>query len=197
VELARTYHGYVWSQSFRQNLTQMATLFAALLGSGSPLSHGSGSAALFTLSMPASRNRLLGVRAAAGLTELLALALVPSVLLTVFSPIVGERYGIGDALVHGGCLFAASTVFFSLSFLLSTAFSDMWRPWLLACAVAVALSLGELVVPELSRYSIFRVMSGEVYFRGGGLPWLGLLASAAVSVAMLYGAAVSIARRDY
>jgi len=158
---------------------------------------GSGSAALFTLSMPASRNRLLGVRAAAGLTELLALALVPSVLLTVFSPIVGERYGIGDALVHGGCLFAASTVFFSLSFLLSTAFSDMWRPWLLACAVAVALSLGELVVPELSRYSIFRVMSGEVYFRGGGLPWLGLLASAAVSVAMLYGAAVSIARRDY
>src|SRR6267142_6845581 len=41
MELARSYRGYVWSQSFGQNLAQMATLFAALLGSGCPLSHGS------------------------------------------------------------------------------------------------------------------------------------------------------------
>ena len=40
-------------------------------------------------------------------------------------------------------------------------------------------------------------MSAEVYFRGGGLPWLGLLASAAVSAAMLYGAARNIARQDF
>jgi hypothetical protein len=29
-------------------------------------------------------------------------------------------------------------------------------------------------------------MDGEMYFRGDGLPWLGLLVSAAVSAAMLY-----------
>ena len=40
-------------------------------------------------------------------------------------------------------------------------------------------------------------MSGETYFRGGGLPWLGLLASAAVSAAMLYAAASNIARQDF
>ena len=197
VELARSYRGYVWSQSFRQNLTQMVTLFAALLGSGSPLTQGSRGAALFTLSLPVSRNRLLAVRAAAGLTEFLVLALVPSVLLTLFSPVIGQTYGIGDALVHGVCLFIAGTVFFSLAFLLSTVFSEVWRPWLLACAMAAALAAFELVVPELSRYSIFRVMSGEVYFRGGGLPWLELLASAAVSVAMLYVAARNVARQDF
>src|SRR2546428_635138 len=106
-ELARSYRGYVWSQSFGQNLTQMATLFAALLGSGSPLAQRSRGAALFTLSLRA------------------------------------------------------------------------------------------LVSPELSRYSIFRVMSGEDYFRGRGLLWLGLLASAAVSVARLYVAAKNVARQDF
>ena len=46
-------------------------------------------------------------------------------------------------------------------------------------------------------YSVFGVMSGETYFRGGGLPWLGLAASAAASAAMLYGAVLNIARRDF
>jgi hypothetical protein len=32
VELQRAYRGYIWSQWFRQNLTSMGTLLAALLG---------------------------------------------------------------------------------------------------------------------------------------------------------------------
>ena len=129
VELAREYRGYVWSQWFRQNLIQMVTIFAVLLGTGGLPAQGSGGAALFTLSLPVSRNRLLGIRASAGLAELLAL--------------VGEVFG------------------------------------------------------DLSRYSIFRVMNGEVYFRTGELPWPGLLASAIASAAMLYGAVIAFARRDF
>ena len=33
-KLARDYRGYVWSQWFRQNMLQMWTLFAVLLGTG-------------------------------------------------------------------------------------------------------------------------------------------------------------------
>jgi hypothetical protein len=40
-------------------------------------------------------------------------------------------------------------------------------------------------------------MSVEIYFRGGGLPWLGLFASAAASAAMLYAAARNLARQDF
>src|SRR3989441_5282004 len=173
-ELPRSYRGYVWSQSFGQNLTQMATLFAALLGSGSPLSQGSRGAALFTLSLPVSRNRLLTVRAAANLTELLALAVAPSLLLTLLSPAIGQSYSIKDALAHSVCLFMAGTVFFSLAFLLSTVFSDVWRPWLLACAVAVVLGLCALVNPQLSGYSLFRGMGVEGYLLGGGVAALGV-----------------------
>src|SRR6266545_8206723 len=85
-ELARDYRGYVWSQWFRQNLMQMWTLLAVLLGTGGLLSQTSGGAALFTLSLPASRTQLTGVRAAAGLAELLVLALIPSLLISLLSP---------------------------------------------------------------------------------------------------------------
>src|ERR1700675_1332293 len=40
-ELARSYRGYVWSQWLRQNMTNMLTLFALLLGAGGLLSQAS------------------------------------------------------------------------------------------------------------------------------------------------------------
>jgi len=197
MELARDYRGYVWSQWFLKNMPQMWALFAVLLGTGGLLSQASGGGALFTLSLPASRNRLLGVRAATGLAELLVLAFVPSLLLPVLSPAIGQTYGLGDALIHSACLFIAGTVFFSLAFLLCTVFSGVWRPMLIVLCVATVLALLGQVFRDLSHYSLFRVMSAETYFRGGGLPWQGLLASAAASAAMLYGATINIARRDF
>jgi hypothetical protein len=140
---------------------------------------------------------LLGVQAATGLAELLVLAFVPSLLLPILSATIGQTYGIADALIHGACLFIGGTVFFSLAFLLSTVFSGVWRPLLIVLCVAFVLALFEQVFRDLSRYSPLRVMSAERYFRGGGLPWQGLLGSAAASAAMLYGAAINIGRRDF
>ena len=196
-ELSRDYRGYVWSQAFRQNLTQMITLFAVLLGTGGLLAEASGGAASFTLSMPVSRNRLLGIRAAAGLAELLVLALIPALLIPLLSPAVGETYGVGHALIHGLCLFVAGAVFFSLAVLLSTIFGDLWSPLLLALFIAVAIGIWEQLARGVSSYSIFGVMSGETYFRAGRLPWAGLFLSAALSAAMLFGASVNFSRRDF
>src|SRR5206468_7598019 len=158
--------------------------FALLLGSGGLLSDGGGRSPWFTLSLPVSRDRLLAVRVGAGLAELLVLALVPSLLIPMMSPAIGEAYPLRLALVHGACMFVAGTAFFSLTLLLSTVFTDFWRPLLLACAVAIVL--GSVEGALWSRYGIFRVMSAEAYFRGGQLPWAGLMTSAAVSIALLY-----------
>ena len=195
-ELMRDYRGYVWSQWIREGPTQMGTLLAAILGSGGLLAQASGGAAVFTLSLPASRNRLLGVRAATGLGELFTIAVVPMLLVPMLSPAVGESYGVGDALVHAACVFIAGAVFFSLAILLSTVFGDLWRPLLITCAVAVLVGLADAALGE-PKYSLFSVMSGESYFRAGALPWGGLLASVALSAAMLYGASVNIARHDF
>jgi len=197
VALASSYRGYVWSQWMRQAMTNLATLFAVLLGSGGLFSRASGDSSLYTLSMPASRTRVLGVRAATGLTELLALAVVPALLLPLLSPSVGQSYSPAEALAHGVCLFAAAATFFSLALLLSTVFTDLWRPLLIACGVAIALSLYEAALRGQATYGLFRVMSGEDYFRTGQLPWLGLFSSVTASAAMLFAATRTIARQDF
>ena len=196
-QLSREYRSYVWSQWFGHNMTQFWTLFAVLLGSGGLLAQSAGGGALFTLSLPVSRSRLVGVRAGTGLAELLALAFVPSILIPMLSPSIGQTYGIRDVLVHSACMFIAGSVFFSLTFLLSSMFSDVWRPPLIVLCVAVVLALFEYAIRDLSRYNLYRVMSAESYFRGTGLPWLGLLASAALSAAMLYAAYRNTARQDF
>jgi ABC-2 type transport system permease protein len=195
VELEHEYPGYVWSQWFGQNLTNFGTLLAALLGTAGLLSPRSGG--LFMLSLPASRNRLLWIRAATGLAELLVVALVPSLLIPLLSPTVGKSYGLGDASVYSVCFFFAAAVFFSLALLLSTVFDDVWRPLLISLAVAMTMGIFEQFALRGSHYGIYRAMNAESWFRTGQFPWLGTLACAAASIAMLYGAVVNIARRDF
>lgn len=195
VDLERTYRGFVWLQWFRQNLAQLGTLFAVLLGSGGVA--GSGSAALFTLSLPASRARLVHARAGTGLLELLAIVVVSSLVIPLMSPAIGQQYSLGDALVHSVCAFAGGAAFFSFALLLSTTFDDLWRPLLIACAVAIIVGGCELVLWNASPYGPFHLMSGETYFRTGRVPWTAMLVSAAVSTGLIYGAVLNLSRRDF
>jgi ABC-type transport system involved in multi-copper enzyme maturation permease subunit len=194
LEISRQYRGYVWSQLFQKNLAQMGTLFAILLGTGGLLSKGG---SLFTLSLPVTRRHLLAVRARVGLLQWLALAMIPPLVIPLLSPAVGESYSIVSALAHGFCLFVAGAVFFSFALLLSTVFGDVWRPLLIAILVATALAIPAELVSGYSRYTLSGVMGGETFFRTGHLPWLGLLISAALSMALVYGAARNFERRDF
>ena len=196
IELERDFRGFVWVQWFRQNLSQVGTLFAILLGSGGLLSRTTG-AALFTLSLPVTRRELLEKRAATGLAELLMLAVVPSLIIPLAAASIGQSYGVVDALVHGICMFVAAAVFFSVAFLLSSAFDDLWRPLLITCAIAFVLATIELAAGDLGRFGIFHVMSAESYFRSGSIPWLGLFVAASFTTAFLYWATVTIAKRDF
>jgi hypothetical protein len=193
IQLQKTYRGFVWMQWFRQNLLQTGTLFAVLLGSGSVLS-GTAAGGLYTLSLPASRTAWLTARAATGLGEFFVLATVPSVAISALSPLIGQHYSLVDVVAHGLCFFVAATVFYSLAFLLSTVFHDVWRPLLIAIGIACVIGVFEI---RLDVSGVFQVMSGRVYFESGSLPWIGLTSSAAVSVVMLYGAAANVARKDF
>ena len=192
VDIQRDYRGFVWYQWVRQNLAQTWTLFAALLGSGGLLARSTGAGMLFTLSLPVRRRDLLGVRALVGFVELFALALVPSLLIAVLSPSIGEHYGVGDAIVHAICVFIGGAMFYCLALLLSTVFTDIWRPALLACAVAFAMASVEALVANGSRFGVFAAMTAASYFRTGAWPWPGLVASSAVSAALLYAAMLNV-----
>jgi len=198
IELSRTFDGYLWSHWVRQNFLNLWTLFAVLLGAGGLVSRESGGG-LFTMSLPVSRETILTSRVLTGLAELLALALVPSLIVPILAASIGERYGFGDSLVYGFCMFAAGAVFFSLAVLLSTQFADIWRPLLIVLAVALVAATFEEVSRRVGSFGvgIFSTMSGGAYFAGGGLPWIGLLISMSISAGLLFVASLNFSRRDF
>ena len=101
----------------------------------------------------------------------------------MLSPLIGERYGVGDVLVHGLCVFVVAALFFSRRWLLSTVFNDVWRPLLLTCLLAIGAGVAEQI---LVIDGLFAVMSAESYFLDGSVPWVGLLVSAVLTLALLY-----------
>ena len=195
IEVQRSWRGYIWHQGFSQNFTKMATLLAVLLGSGGLLMPSR--SALFTLSLPVSRNRITLVRAATALVELLILAFATSLSILVLAPLVGERYAFSDAAVHTLCLFSASAVFLGLACLLSTMFFDLWRPLGIALAAAVTIGLLETFTDGLFGFGVFRLMSGEAWFRQNEFPWMGVLASLSATGGLIWTAALNTSRRDF
>ena len=192
--LMRHFDSYVWAQWFRQNLPQLASLFAIILGTGGVLSRRAG--ALFTLSLPVSRKRLMRIRAVTGMSELFVLVVAPSLLISLIAPVVHEGYGIGRAVVHALCLFVGVCVYFTLTLMLSTFFNDTWRPLLIALAIALVVSLASQIYID-SPISPLHLMSAESYFRFGEIPWIGLLVAAAMSFAMYAAANATLASRDF
>jgi hypothetical protein len=66
-----------------------------------------------------------------------------------------------------------------------------------ACVAAAAVAIAEPFFGGWARYSLFGIMDGEMYFRGGGMPWAGLVISAAGSAAMLLAAGRNLERQDF
>ena len=194
IELSKTYGGYVWSQWFQQNGAQLGSFFAAIIGTGGLLSLDA-AARLFTLSLPISRERLLAARAAAGLGQVLALTFVPALVIVIVSPVIGRGFPVLDALAYALCPFAGCSIFFSLAFLLSSMFANMWAPLVLTLCAGPALAVLDGLAG--GRFSLLRMMHGESYFNGHGLPWLMLLVSAALSLVLLFTGTRLVARQDF
>ena len=194
IEVQKNFRGFIWYQAFRQTLTQMGVFFAILLGCGGLLSESAKGSALFTLSLPVTRRRILGARTGAGLAQWFAVAMVAPLSIPLLAPSIGEHFSVIDALAHGACIFVVGALFFALASFLSTLFGDIWRPMLIALGIACALAIASFAAPQLA---IFTVMNGESYFRTGTMPWAGLLTSAVLTMALLYSAAETLERRDF
>lgn len=194
VAVQREFRGFIWYNGFRDNLTQLGVLFAVLLGCGGLMAEAKKGSALFTLSLPVTRKQLLGARVSIGLAQCFAIAVVPPLAIPLLAPSVGQSFSVVDALAHGLCLFFVGALFFSLASFLSTLFGDIWRPLVIAIFIACVAAIVQFVAPEMG---LFKVMSGESYFRNGTLPWMGFVTTAVLASALLYGAAEALERRDF
>jgi ABC-2 type transport system permease protein len=195
--LAGTYRGFVWSQLFHNELPQLWCLFAIVIGSGGIVSQTARGEGLFTLSLPVSRRQLVLSRAGVALAELLALAVIPAALLPLLSPAVHQTYSVTDALVHALFLFGGGTIFFSAAFALASVFEQFWVPPAVMVAIASVITFARAIDPGLARYTVAPILSAEGYFRGTGLPWLGLAVMLVMSAGLLLLAVRNVARRDF
>ena len=195
--LMRVYRNYVWMQWWAKNLVQLWTVLAVLIAAGGLVSETSRGCALFTLALPATRRRLLAVRAALGVLETAALAIVPSLAIPLVAPLIGQSYWRADLLIYPLFLAGGGLVFFSFTFLLSAVFTDQLKPVVIAIGLAAILGVVWMVFRDLAPYSIYKVMSAESYFYRGVLPWKGLIISLALSAAMFYASFRIVERRDF
>jgi ABC-type transport system involved in multi-copper enzyme maturation permease subunit len=195
--LMSTYPGYIWSQWFGKNLPNTWSVFAVLIGVGGVVTESARGTALFTLSLPITRRKLLSVRALIGALELAVLALVPSLLIPALSPLIEESYSFGDTLLYSLLTIVGGMVFFSFSFLLSSIFSDQLKPIVIGLVVVFIPGVLPLLHKDFARYNIYNVMSGQSYFNGGAIPWMGLLVCIALTIVMFVLSLRIIERRDF
>ncbi len=194
---ARVYRGYVFTQLYKQELPQIWCLFAMLLGAGGIVSQVARGGGVFTLSLPVSRQQIVAIRAGVALLELLVLAVLPAILVPLLSPAVGQSYRLSDGLVHAALLFGGGAVFFCFTFLMSSIFTDPWRPPVMMAALFFVLATLRALVPGFTRLTLAPVITGSTYFLDRSVPWTALFLSMLTSAVLLIVATRNVARRDF
>jgi ABC-2 type transport system permease protein len=196
-----SYQGRAWALGFKMFFSFIWADFAVVLGAVCLMTFCSvtpshGAAGLFTLSLPASRRKVLLSQAAVGFGEIFLIALIPSLSLPFIARLNGQWFSWSDALIHALLLVFGGTVFFFFSFLLTVILGN----WL-AAFVIVEAALFALLSPfnpfgTRPWWNILGVMAGESHFYHGQIPWLGLAVSLILSAVFMFAAIRIYERRD-
>jgi ABC-type transport system involved in multi-copper enzyme maturation permease subunit len=107
---------------FGGGIRTLYTIFVLVLGLGGLVPERAHGSVGFTLALPVRRLRLVAVRAAAGIAQVAALALVPALVVLALSRFVNETYPAADALRRSGQWAAIGVEPFAAAMLASVVF---------------------------------------------------------------------------
>lgn len=204
-----SYARYIWTAVYKANVLDLFILLVIVVGLGGVSQEHSQGTAGFTLSLPVSRWRLIAVRAATGWGQVALLALLPGLLISLLSPLVGEVFSPWRAAQFGLLWAACGIVIFSMSFFFSVVLQGSYAPAIASIAGLLAYSaLAHL--PLLERYpllDLLKTMRGEQLSSievqaplasfSAPLPWLSLGVYALVALCLVWAAGRVMARRDF
>jgi ABC-2 type transport system permease protein len=202
-----TYVTFLWKAVYKGAVRDLFTILVMMLGLGGLLQERPAGTSGFTLALPVSRRKLMSTRAVVGFLQVVVLAFVPAVLLTLCSPLVGEFYPLSQGLQFGLLWVGGGAILFAVTFFLSALLAGEYTSWIL-CIVALVLYEVMIHVPPLARFprlDFLQMMngSGMAYFRSadstliGPIPWLALLVMLLAAVAFVWSAGGVTARRDF
>jgi hypothetical protein len=155
--------------------------------------HGS---TLFTLSLPVSRFRLLGVRAAIGWLEGAGLMAAFCCVFWFLSPTLRGMETSADLFKYMVTLVACTSAIYFLSVLLGTFLDDQWRVWgtMIACSVYWWLC-AHTGLPAFA--DIFRGMGKDSPLIAHTMPWNTIGFSLVVAVGLFFAALKIVKAREY
>jgi len=136
-----TYNAYVYRMAYSGGLRTIFIAFTFVLGLGGLLRERELGTAFFTLALPVSRLRLTLVRAAVGLVEITALALVPAVAIALCSPLVHQAYPLSQSLQFAALWTAGGAALFAVSFLASAMFAGEYTAFIVAWVALFGVTL--------------------------------------------------------
>ncbi len=185
-----TYSQYLWLTIYKGYLRDIFVVVALLFGMGGLARERAYGTSGFTLTLPVSRWRLTGARAAVGVAESTIMAFLPAILLPLLSPLVNEVYPWPQAL-HFGLLWSLGGSFvFTMGFVASALFSGEYS----APIAAVALLFAYSIVADLPRVEQYMIDIHD-FMRGTGPQGPLALAAVIATSTMLIAISGFITRR--
>lgn len=197
-----SYALYIWlslSHGFLQFLWVVA---AVILGLGGLVREEALGSSGFSLALPVSRRRHVMARAAVGAAEAIVLGLIPGLIVTALSPVIGRSYPLPQAVMFAAMLVLAGLVFYALGFFLSHVLRGEYG----APAVAMALIAAFYVLTKLPRFEFLnvfdamdgkQVLVGHTFFLGSEFPIAVTLASLAVAGALIGASVLRVQQHDF
>jgi hypothetical protein len=155
--------------------------------------HGS---TLFTLSLPVSRLRLLGVRAGIGWLEGIAMTLAFCCAFWFLSPALRTMVMPANMFSYAVTLVACSSPIYFLSVALATFLDDQFRVWgtMMTSVVLWWLSSRNKIPPSVD---IFRCMGRDSPLMTHTVPWTAIASSAVLAGALFLVALRIVKVREY
>lgn len=196
-----TYSGYIWGSLFDWYLQGFWIACAFILGLGGLWRERAIGVATFTLSLPVKRRDLVAIRALVATAEAFSVALVPCLLIPVFSAATGYQYPLAQSIIFAVLLTFGGMVFVGLSICLSSVFDGEYTAFVLGmCAIGTAFFAFK--ARSIHRWSIFDLMSGARHIHPtthlvNSVPWLGLTASLMLWTLLISASVHILHRRDF
>jgi ABC-2 type transport system permease protein len=202
---------YIYRVVYQGFVRTAFMMLAFILGLGGLLRERELGTSAFTLALPVTRLRLVTVRAAIGLIELAALAILPAIVFVALGPATHIQYPASQALRFAVLWLAAGSTLFGAAFLCSSLMGGEYTAFVVAWIVLFGHTVTTQYIrirrPEWSAYlfTVQEVMSGfrMTYFDAhtrllvGPFPRLIVIAVSAASLLMISTAVAYTDRRDF
>lgn len=179
-------------------------LCVILLGMGGLIRERAVGTSSFTLALPVSRARLVGVRIAVASLQAVALAVVPWATIILLTHLAGSPVRLSQACFYLSLLISGGFVYLGLAVLISSLIEGEYTAPALAYGLTIFTGLLFGNVTWLRPYvDIWRFMGGDnhlnkhTFLLFGPFPWIGILACLSAAALMLAASVVVIQRREF